>query len=230
MFLLRVTLLCVLCLAPCAAEAALVTHYNFNAYDGDATMLAPDSGTGQLTLAGWSTAQLAVSSDGTDQNAVEPPGTTPNNAIRLANVNNSTMTLQTSTIGFQDLVLSFVTKGPNSTYDEMSLAYAINGGMFQNFGTITDPSDPNNYELRSFDLSSVTALNGQADVALRLTFAGANENANTALLLDNLRLDTASVPEADSLAMAGLAGLMFAGMALQRFRRRLATPGDVAPV
>jgi hypothetical protein len=214
---------------PSAAQATLITYFNFNGYDGNSSTINADSGSGVITLQTaaedpWPADRLDATT-GTELNRVgtDPAGT----ALGLQKENNGTLTIGFSSAGYDNLELSFAARDPGSSFDSLALSYeySINGDDWM---TIGDPVSPNinQYSIVTFDLSEVAALNNQASLFLRLTFTGANPNANTYLSIDNLQINGTGVPEAQSLAMAGVAVLLFGGVA---YRRRRAAAGQSVP-
>lgn len=209
------------CAASASAEAALVTHYNFNGYDGNASTIAASSGGGSLTLeydavgapatySPWPASQLS-NPGGTTLNAVA--GDAAGTALGLGNTGSTTggrrLTMAFSSLGFTDLQLSYAAGGSNSAYNIADISYSINGMAFQSSGVSFDPSVAGTYKLLTQDLSSLSDLNNQSSVLLRLTLSGAG-NSNQVLEIDNLRIDgTEAVPEAHALAMAVTALLLF---------------------
>lgn len=89
-----------------------------------------------------------------------------------------------------------------------SLEYNVGSG-WQTFSSISEPT--NSFTTRTFDLSSVTALNGASSAALRIHFVEAL-NVVDILSFDNITVT--AVPE------PGTIGLLASGAALLALRRR----------
>ena len=201
-------------LVPRASDAVLVTHFNFNSYDGDASTINADSGGGVMTLesggAAWPAAELDNPA-GTTVNAVgtDPAGT----ALAMGNNGNEaivrSLTVELATTGLSDLMLSFASAGSAATFDVADLTYSINGGAFVDPSISFDPAVNGTFATVSQDLSSITALNGQSQVALRLTLSGNNLSAAQELQLDNLQINATAVPEAPAWALMLIAATMF---------------------
>src|SRR5690606_23291731 len=208
--------LCALAL-PSAAEAALVTYFSFDTYDGNATTISPaDLGTGSLTLGGWDSGDLGFG-PGSDATAELPPPMTENRAISLGKLNSNTPATITindvSTLGYADMQLSFETKSSNGTYQNVGVRYSINGGALVDIDTeVFDPSDPNSWKTYLVPLAQVLAINNKPNVSIQLFFTGGPPGGGSDLLLDNLKIQSMSaVPEPHSLAMAVMA-LVFASL------------------
>jgi len=208
--------LCALAL-PSAAEAALVTYFSFDTYDGNATTISPaDLGTGSLTLGGWDSGDLGFG-PGSDATAELPPPMTENRAISLGKLNSNTPATITindvSTLGYADMQLSFETKSSNGTYQNVGVRYSINGGALVDIDTeVFDPSDPNSWKTNLVPLAQVLAINNKPNVSIQLFFTGGPPGGGSDLLLDNLKIQSMSaVPEPHSLAMAVMA-LVFASL------------------
>jgi hypothetical protein len=218
---------------PSAADAALVTYFSFDTYDGNATTISPaDLGTGSLTLAGWDSDKLGVAA-GSDATAESPPPMTGNKAISLGKLPSSTPATITindvSTLGSADMQLSFETKSSNGTYQSVEVQYSLNGGALVDIETeVLDPSDPNRWKTNVISLDQILAINNHPNVSVQLFFTGGSAGGGSDLLLDNLKIQAMSaVPEPHSLAMAAMA-LLFAG--LHWWRGRSAVVGQVSHI
>jgi energy-converting hydrogenase Eha subunit E len=206
--------LTVVFLLPRTSDAVLVTHFNFNSYDGNASTINADSGSGVITLesggAAWPAGELSNPA-GTTLNAVgtDPAGT----ALALGSNGNGaivrTLTVELATTGLSDLMLSFASAGSNATFNNAALTYSINGGAFVDPAISFDPASGGSFGTINQNLSGISALNGQSSVALRLTFSGTNLNGNQDLRIDNLQINATAVPETPAWALMLLAATLF---------------------
>ena len=110
-----------------------------------------------------------------------------------------------STVGFEDLSLSYATLMTTGGFTTQTLSYSTNGVTFTDFGSF---SPTGTWSVASFDLSSISALDNAASVTLRLTFSGASGSG--ANYIDNIQVN-AAVPEPATVlgGLLGVAGLCF---------------------
>lgn len=128
--------------------------------------------------------------------------------------------------GFRNVSFSFATQRTGTGFNNDQFQYSTDGTTFFNFGAPYNPNVPPTGTIalttQSFDLSSITGLNNNANAAFRLTFDGAT-TATGNNRLDNLIIAgdklggtpvTAPVPEASTTVSLGLmlalGGLAFA--------------------
>ncbi len=191
------------------ASGALVAAWSFNSYDGTSLSVASSSGTGTLTIdAGW--AGDLGNPPGTTLNAVgaDPAGL----ALQLKNDANNLLGIEfaISTVGLQDLVLTFASSRNNAQgFNLNQVSYSSNGGTsFMDLGGTYDPTTT--LGVLTFDFTGITALDGNSAVVIRITLDGAgNQNGNN--LIDNVQFN--AVPEPGTIALLGVAALI-------GFRRR----------
>lgn len=215
------TLVALLAIVPSLANASLVTHFNFNSYDGDSSTINANSGGGVITLAAdggaWPTGELS-NPTGTTVNAVGMD--TAGLALSLGNAGRATgirtLTIGFSTTGFSNLVLSYAAQAANSAYDMAQIEYSINGGSFVDSGITFDPALQGSFNVITQNLSSLSTLNNKSSVALRLTLSGGQLNSGQDLLIDNLQINAVATPEAHAVAMMAVAILLFGFVARER--------------
>lgn len=128
-----------------------------------------------------------------------------------------------STTGYKDLVLSVDQISSSTGPTSFTLSYSTNGTSFTNFGTysvLTTPSwssaTYNALHTYSFDLSSLTSLDNQASVFVRLV-SNVTPAAGGTGRVDNFTVTMAPVPEPGTTAML-LAGLATLGFVARRRR------------
>jgi hypothetical protein len=202
---------------PAAHAQALLTYFNFNdsgvanGQDATAAALASDApgiqnstittnfGTGDVNVAAGSTLNQA-SGDGTGAGQSLSMADGSNN-------NGNWIQFSVSTVSFTDLALSFAARSTGTGFTGIELSYSTDGTTFTSFSTYTSPQD-SVFHLATFDLSSVTAIDNQSSVTLRLTFSGATTTAGSTNL-DNIQVTAVPEPATVLGGLLGLAGLCF---------------------
>lgn len=134
--------------------------------------------------------------------------------------NGNTLTATANLVGFQNVGFSFATQRTTTGFTGDQFQYSLDGTNFTNFGAAYVPASA--FAVQSFDLSSITGLNNNANAAFRIVFNGAT-SASGNNRLDNLIISgttfngtpvTAPVPEASTTVSLGLmlalGGLAFA--------------------
>jgi hypothetical protein len=223
-------LLCALA-CPSAAEATLITYFNFNQYDASThgndftnTEVGGSGQESQIRLFNgdgtpWQTADLSDGS-GTDENEIGNEN--PNRAISLDNAgshDSGYLQLDFDATGYGDIELSFAIRSPTPGNAVFEVQYAINGNPYQSLstGNVIESS----YSVKLQDLQNASMA------SVRLIFTGAANNNST--LIDNLQVNSgAAVPEAPALAMMMTALLLFAGVAYWRRHRVADAPRQVS--
>jgi hypothetical protein len=202
-----------LALTPTAHAAFVVSYYNFNSYNGTDLTISPNQGAGSITINPLGSG-FTGNFSGTTINALggDPAGTSLSLIAGTNQVNNgASITIQFSTLGLSDVVLSFATQRTSTGFNSNQLAYSLDGVNFTNFGSPITPAS--SFALVTFDLSSITALNNQATVYLRYTLNGATSSAGNNRI-DNLQITAAPAPA--NLALAAIGGLCFGAGRLRR--------------
>lgn len=196
------------------ASANLIAAWNFNSYDGDAHTIGANWGSGALTIdAAWASVDLG-SDLGTANNLYL--GDAAGFSLQLRDVANNGLGIEfaISTSGLQDLILSLATERNGQGFNANQVSYSADGGSI--FTAFPPPYNPPGFEspAMTFDFSSVTALNDNAQVVIRIEFFGAG-NANGMNLIDNVQFNAGVIPAPATLALLGVAGVL----GLRRRRR-----------
>lgn len=214
-----------LCVAS-PASASLVAYWDFTGYDGNATTIAPTTGTGSLSMSAGLVSTDVSAGTGTIMNELSVSA--PNLSLDIINsipVNNGEFILLSfSTLGLQDIVLTYATSKSNgNSFISNQWAYSTDGVSFTNWDVVVNPAN-SNYGLVTRDFSSVAALDNDATVFLRYTLGGADTNVNQASRynsLDNIQLNAgaitpSAIPEPSGIALLGIGCVAAFGF----FRRR----------
>jgi hypothetical protein len=211
------------------ANATLIAYWNFDGYldSPSATTVLASAGVGTLTITGFPEADT-MDEPGTTINETIPADLLTNNALSLRNpVNNGDyLQLAFSLVGFQDPVLTYVTKKTDvNGFDINQWSYSTDGGtIFTNFGAAVNPVTVAvgfTGGLVTEDFTGVGALTNQTSVILRYTFGGGAGSAGTRNDIDNIQINaTTIIPEPSTFALVSL-GLL--GLVMSR-RRSLGSP------
>ena len=198
------------------AKADEIAVWNFN--DSD---LNVDHGNGALTT-NFNLTNVIFTLGGSTLNARlgDPAGQALGLQGGTSNANNGRfINLSVSTVGYSDIVISFVTQGTGTGFNSNQLQYSFDGINFVNFGTPFVPAVA--FSVVSFDLSSITALNDNPNAMFRIVFNGATSSTGNNRI-DNVVVEGQSlaVPEPASIFLlsTGLGGLL--ARRLRRHRQR----------
>lgn len=163
---------------------------------------------------------------GTTENATLPSGTalTAGQDLGLqAFTNNSNngkfLQFGVPTTGYQNVVLTYATRGSSSGFNPVQLSYSINGTVFTDFGAAY-AGNVTTYSTKTYDLTAIVAANNVPNLQFRLTFNGATTAAGNNRL-DNVQINAAPVgsavvPEAGSLALFAVPMLALGAIAIRR--------------
>ena len=199
-----------LCLAASQAAAAdELAVWNFN--DSD---LNVDHGSGTLT-SNLNVANILFAA-GTTNNA--RLGDTSGQALSLqggtSNANNGrNLTLNVSTAGFANIVVSFATQGTSTGFNSNQFQYSLDGINFIDFGPPYTPATAFGTVPLVFSLVSIAALNDNPNAAFRIVFNGATSSTGNNridnIVVEGTTTTTASIPEPTTalLLLSGLGGL-----------------------
>jgi hypothetical protein len=194
--------------APIAAADELAV-WNFN--DSD---LNVDHGSGTLT-SNFNPANVLFAA-GTTNNARQ--GDTAGQSLSLqggtgtAN-NGRNITLNVSTAGFSNIVVSFATQGTSTGFNSNQFQYSLDGLTFVDFSTPYTPATAFGSIPLVFTLAGIVGLNDNANAAFRILFNGASSSTGNNRI-DNIVIEgtaaaATSVPEPTTavLLLSGLSGL-----------------------
>ena len=214
-----------------SAQATLITYFNFE--DGN---LISDPAVPPSFLATTMTTDFVAGVNGYSFPALEGSilNPAPGN-IELASAplrldtdqganNGRWIQFDLNTTFLSNMALTYATRHvQGQAFTAHTLSYSVNGGAFVTVGTFVPNSNTNAYELATFNLGGITAIEGQTSVTFRITFTGAGNCNNEFTDIDNLQLNaTAIVPEPSTWVAAGLA-LVVLGFTQRRRWRGLIT-------
>lgn len=120
--------------------------------------------------------------------------------------NGSTLIITISTAGYEDVVLSYSTRGTSTGFSTHTWDYSTDGTNFTNASTITG-RNVTPWSTQLVDLSAITAVENQATVWFRLTVSGST-NATGNNRFDNIQVNAVPEPATALLGAFGLLGLL----------------------
>ena len=117
--------------------------------------------------------------------------------VGLANNNNS-LILNASTSGFQNIVLTYATRGTGTGFANHIIDYSTDGTSYTNLTTLTGRTSTT-FSLQTLDFSAITAVNNNVNFKIRITVTGATD-ASGNNRFDNIRITGAAAGNTVSIA------------------------------
>jgi len=205
-------LICAVLLFLAASQATFADElavWNFN--DSD---LNVDHGSGTLT-SNFNVVNILFAA-GTTNNA--RLGDTAGQALSLqggtSNANNGrNLTLNVSTAGFANIIVSFATQGTSTGFTSNQFQYSLDGINFTDFGSPYTPATAFGTLPLVFSLVSIAGLNNNPNAAFRIVFNGASSSTGNNridnIVVEGVSASVASIPEPTTalLLLSGLGGL-----------------------
>lgn len=150
---------------------------------------AASQGSGTLSLANFDTSTAVVTGN-TVFSTIESFGGNTLNALpsivaggslspeggNPTTNNGMSIILQASTVGFQDIQVSWAQRGTSAGFTSRAFAYSTDGVNYTTFATDTGALS-STWVLESYELSAIDALEGAANVYFRITLTGATGSA-----------------------------------------------------
>lgn len=182
-------------IASLQALTETVAYWNFNSLSiatasapgsgGVPTSIAANQGNGTLSLTGWT--GLVDDFGGSTTNAIGLD-TAGASLSLVSNAGNGTyIELQLNLADYADPIVTFATRGTTTGFPTGSWSYSVGNGSFTTLAGVNTATTSTTFALATVDLSSIDALDGQANVRLRYTLSGAtNTTGNNRI--DNLKI------------------------------------------
>lgn len=189
------TLLCLVAslLAHSIAAADTVAYWNFNSLSiatasapgagGVPTSITANQGTGTVSLTGW--AGLVDDFGGSTINAISPDASGASLSLTSNAGNGSFIEFQLNLADFGDPIITFATRGTSTGFNSGVWSYSVAGGAFTTISGVNTATTSTTFALATVDLTTINAVDGQANVRLRYTLSGAT-NGTGNNRIDNL--------------------------------------------
>jgi hypothetical protein len=110
--------------------------------------------------------------------------------------NGRNITLNVSTVGFSNIVVSFATQGTSTGFNSNQFQYSLDGITFIDFGLPYVPLTAFGAVPIVFTLTSIAGLNNNPNAAFRIVFNGATSSTGSNRI-DNIVVDGTNAPGAE---------------------------------
>lgn len=217
----KIALIFALGVVAAAANAQVITQWNFNASN-----TTPSTGAGTALLVGGTTATFASGTGSTDTAATNQAWNVSTYPAQGTGDKTAGPQFNVSTVGQSNIVVSLDTRASNTASRFQQFQYTTNGTTFIDFGPAINVNLGSTwFNNNSFDLSSISAVNNNPNFGFRLvtTFGPTSANYEAAQtgssygVTGTLRYDmvtVSAVPEPGTMLALG------AGLAALAARRR----------
>jgi hypothetical protein len=174
------------------AAAGTITQWNFNSVPPDPSpgagtgtgTLTPSIGSGTISTFGGTTATFATAAGNGDST---DPATTDDSGWNISTfaaqgAGNKTRGLEfsVSTLGFENIVISFDQRNSNTAARTTVVQYSTDGLNFTDAATFTTTTAELWFDNRTVDLSAITAVDNLATLTVRVVAAFTNASAYAA--------------------------------------------------
>ncbi len=110
--------------------------------------------------------------------------------------------------GYQDLMVSFATRGTSTGFDTGTWAWSTDNISYTTLADVNTASRSTTFALAPLvDFSTVSDLNDASTVYLTYTLSGATSTSGNNRL-DNIQFNASAIPEPTSLSLLGGFGLL----------------------
>jgi Metal-dependent hydrolase len=163
-----------------------IAQWNFNSVSADANVgtgsTSPSIGSGTAALIGGTTATFATGSSGDPASAGSDNSGWNTTSYPAATANNKTAGVQfnVSTVGKQNIVISWDERVSNTGSKYVRLQYTTNGTTFSDFPTATAINAATVFESKTNNLSGMVGVNNNPNFAFRIVAEFESTAANTA--------------------------------------------------
>lgn len=201
-----------------SASATLLAGWDFaglpDALNGTPAVIPSTVGTASLDISAFGlgspqgTNPDRTSFAGNTLNVFPGGDQTAGQALALANTNanNKSVIFSLSTLGYEDLVLTFATRGTSTGFDTHAWSWSTDGVNYTPLTSIA-ANKTSTWSLETVDFTAVSSLDNASTAYLMLTVSGATSAAGNNRL-DNIQINAVAVPEPTALALLGGFGIL----------------------
>lgn len=181
--------------------ADVVAYWNFNnipaiaaantpGNGGVPTSVAPTSGSGTLSLSGYTGAVDDFAGSTLNVIGADTSGASLSLVGGVSSVtgNGSYIEITLDLTNYANPIVTFATRGTASGYNSGLWSYSVGGGAFTNIGVSTASTSTTYALAPAIDLSTANAVDGASNVRLRYTLSGAS-SATGNNRIDNLQIN-----------------------------------------
>jgi hypothetical protein len=235
---LSLTAVCALALSA-PVRAQVFAQWDFNSNPGDAAtgtgILTPRIGAGSLTLVGGTTSTFAsgaANGGSTDPNTTDDSGLNVTTFAAQGAENKARgVQFNVSTVGVQDISVSWDHRHSNTASEYVTFQYSTDGSTFIDFANFQGMTGDTWFNGRSVNLSAIPAVDNNASFAFRIvqsfgpgnTYEASNQAGTYAAAgtwrFDMVTINATPVPEPEEYA-AMVAGGLFAFAVWRRRQTR----------
>jgi hypothetical protein len=214
------------------ASAGVITQWNFNqaASTPVATALVPSTGAGTITAVGGVTLATSLSSGAANGGSSDPVTTSPPNYglqtttyATTAPNRSAGIVYAVSTVGFQDISISYDLRHSNTSSRYEGVQYSLDGVNFVDIAIFDGNAGDTWFNGRSVDLSSIAGVANNPNFAFKVASSFADggsayvaSNPGSAFAsggtwrFDMVTVSGNVIPEPSALGLLAPAGLLLA--------------------
>lgn len=145
-----------------------------------------DGSNGSSTFSQSSNPELTNFAGSTINDPKSTPANTGSISIANSSANGKSIVIKLSTLGYENPVVTYATRGTSTGFTTHTWAYSTDGTNFTNASTITGRTSTS-YSLQTVDLTNYDDVDDAVTVYLKITFTGAT-NATGNNRVDNFQI------------------------------------------
>ena len=206
---------------PLSLRADLLDGWDFNTLAGlDPATLSATVGSGSLDLSAYTQSER-TNFAGSTLNTFPGGAATAGGALAIiggtgGSANGKSMIFSISTLGYEDIMLEFATRGTATGFDNGTWSWSTDNLTYTALVGVNTATHSTTFALAPVvDFSAISAIDNQSTVYLEYTLSGATSTSGNNRI-DNLTVSATAVPEPTSIALAALGGFSILGISIFR--------------